>query len=80
VGLQAYADADLRPLLLDEPSVMGVESLEVDSVNIRMVARTLPGKQFDVGRELRARVATALRAEGLHVATSLDVAGVPEMS
>ena len=79
VGVDAYADDALRPLLLDEPSVMGVESLEVDQVNIRMVARTLPGKQFDVGRQLRSRVATSLRAEGLHVATSLDVSGVPEL-
>ena len=38
---------------------MGVESIEVDTVNIRMVARTLPGKQFQVGREPRARVAGA---------------------
>ncbi len=80
VGVEAYADPDLSPLLLDEPSVMGVESLEVDQVNIRVVARTLPGKQFDVGRVLRSRVATALRAEGLHVAATLDVSGVPEMS
>jgi moderate conductance mechanosensitive channel len=29
------------------------------------VARTLPGKQFDVARELRARVAVALQREGL---------------
>ena len=72
VGEQAYADDTLRVLLLDVPSVMGVESLEVDSVNIRMVARTLPGKQFEVGRELRSRAATALREEGLHIPPALD--------
>ena len=60
VGVAAYADDELRPLLLDEPSVMGVESIEVDQLNIRVVARTLPGKQFDVGRELRTRIAAAL--------------------
>ncbi|MFQ6396493.1 mechanosensitive ion channel family protein [Nocardia sp. KC 131] len=65
VGTQAYEDARLRPLLLDEPSVMGVEALTVDQMNIRMVARTLPGKQFEVGRELRVRVAAALRREGI---------------
>ncbi len=74
VGIEAYADPPLRLLLLDTPSVMGVESLEVDQLNIRMVARTLPGKQFDVGRELRARAATALRAEGLRVPPGLDTA------
>lgn len=28
---------------------MGVESIEMDSINVRMVARTLPGNQFEVG-------------------------------
>ncbi|MFC7447444.1 mechanosensitive ion channel family protein [Rhodococcus daqingensis] len=71
VGREAFADLDLEPLLLDEPSVMGVESLELDTVNIRMVARTLPGKQFQVGRELRVRVAAALRREGIFVGPEL---------
>ncbi len=38
----AMLDEDLRKLLLDKPALMGVESLEVDSVNLRMVARTCP--------------------------------------
>ncbi|CAA9355865.1 MAG: Potassium efflux system KefA protein / Small-conductance mechanosensitive channel [uncultured Frankineae bacterium] len=74
VGAQAYADESMRSLLLDAPSVMGVESLEVDQLAIRMVARTLPGKQFDVGRALRARALMALRAEGLSVGAGLDTA------
>ncbi|WP_280439704.1 mechanosensitive ion channel family protein [Nocardia cyriacigeorgica] len=65
VGEEAYRDRRLEPLLLDEPTVMGVEDLTVDQMNIRMVARTLPGKQFEVGRELRVRVAAALRREGI---------------
>ncbi|PXX69152.1 small conductance mechanosensitive channel [Nocardia tenerifensis] len=69
VGTRAYDDARLKPLLLDEPTVMGVEDLTVDQMNIRMVARTLPGKQFEVGRELRVRVAAALRREGISETT-----------
>ncbi|GEM33209.1 hypothetical protein NN3_42160 [Nocardia neocaledoniensis NBRC 108232] len=65
VCTKAYQDRRLKPLLLDEPSVMGVEDLSLDVMNIRMVARTLPGKQFEVGRELRVRVAAALRKEGI---------------
>ncbi|MFJ9366007.1 mechanosensitive ion channel family protein [Nocardia sp. NPDC101769] len=67
VGAKAFADRKLKALLLDEPSVMGVEDLTVNQMNIKMVARTLPGKQFEVGRELRVRVAAALRREGLSV-------------
>ncbi|MFD3705655.1 mechanosensitive ion channel family protein [Nocardia sp. NPDC058658] len=69
VCTKAYEDRRLKPLLLDEPSVMGVEDLSMDVMNIRMVARTLPGKQFEVGRELRVRVAAALRKEGISETT-----------
>ena len=51
---------------------MGVESIEVDKLNVRIVARTLPGKQFEVGRMLRARVADALRIEGIVVAPTVN--------
>jgi small conductance mechanosensitive channel len=67
VGREAFRDPTLRPLLLDPPSVMGVESLDLDQVNVRMVARTLPGKQFEVGRDLRARVIQAFRNQGMNV-------------
>jgi moderate conductance mechanosensitive channel len=74
VCVAAYTDEQLRPLLLDPPSVMGVESLTVDELQVRVVARTLPGRQFEVGRALRARVALAFRAEGLTVGASLTSA------
>ena len=44
---------------------MGVESIELDTVNLRMVARTLPGKQFEVGRRIRQLVVRALRRAGI---------------
>jgi small conductance mechanosensitive channel len=55
----------LPQLLLDEPQLMGIESIERDTVKLRMVARTLPGKQFEVGRRLRSLVVSALRRAGL---------------
>jgi small conductance mechanosensitive channel len=58
-------DARLPDLLLDEPQVMGVESIERDTVNLRMVARTLPGKQFEVGRRLRSLIVSNLRRAGV---------------
>ncbi len=66
----AMKDDSLRKLLLDAPQVMGVESIEVDTVNLRMVARTLPGKQFEVGRRIRLLVVAALIRAG--VVTSTD--------
>jgi len=72
VGEEAYDDDRLRKMMLDPPTVMGVERIEVDTFSVRMVARTLPGMQFDVGRELRARVALAFRYEGISVSADLD--------
>lgn len=74
VGEEAYDDDSLRKMLLDPPSVMGVETIEVDTFSVRMVARTLPGKQFEVGRELRARVASAFLRDGINVSAELDTA------
>jgi small conductance mechanosensitive channel len=72
VGRAAYADKELHPQLLDAPAVMGVQSIEVDQVRVRIVARTLPGRQFLVGLALRGRIAAALRREGIHVPIELD--------
>jgi small conductance mechanosensitive channel len=72
VGREVYIDERLRKMMLDEPTVMGVERMEVDTFSVRVVARTLPGMQFDVGREIRARVASAFRTEGIIVSAELD--------
>lgn len=74
----AFADADLHELMLDAPSVMGVESIAVDQFNVRVVARTLPGKQFDVGRALRSRITRALMREGITVSPGLDADRGPD--
>ena len=65
VAEKAMEDPELSALLLDAPQLMGVESIELDTVNLRMVARTLPGKQFEVGREIRVLVVRALRRAGI---------------
>ena len=75
IGDEAYKDPDVRRLMLDAPAVMGVQSIDVDHFQIRVVARTLPGKQFDVGRILRARIAAGLRREGINLPASLNTAG-----
>ncbi|WP_342707233.1 mechanosensitive ion channel family protein [Mycolicibacter sinensis] len=71
------ADAPLRDLLLDEPSIMGVESIELGVVNLRMVARTLPGKQFEVGRRLRIQVVRALASAGVVTAGDVEQVEAP---
>ncbi|OCB54881.1 mechanosensitive ion channel protein MscS [Mycobacterium vulneris] len=74
VAEKAAEDGELSKLLLDKPQLMGVESIGLDTVNLRMVARTLPGKQFDVGRRLRVRVVRALRRAGVVTSSDASVA------
>jgi moderate conductance mechanosensitive channel len=69
----ALDDKLLGELLLDAPTVMGVESIEVDVVTLRVVARTLPGKQFEAGRRLRALVVRALAGAGVNTAAEAPV-------
>ncbi len=70
----------LGELLLDPPTVMGVESIEVDTVTLRVVARTLPGKQFEVGRQLRVLVIRALARVGIMTAADATVGLVDDPS
>jgi moderate conductance mechanosensitive channel len=72
IGEQAYEEPELRQLLLDPPAVMGVQSIDVTQFQVRLVARTLPGKQFDVGRMLRARVAAGLLREGISLPAGVE--------
>lgn len=71
---EAFKDAELRPLLLDAPVVMGVESFEDAKVQVRVVARTLPGKQFDVARAIRVRIAAAFQGEGISPVVNANAA------
>jgi small-conductance mechanosensitive channel len=72
--LRAAADvmateADWAGLLLGAIVVTGIESFEIGYVRVRIVARTLPGRQFEVARELRRRLAAALTDAGVATMT-----------
>jgi moderate conductance mechanosensitive channel len=68
----------LGALLLDAPTVMGIESIEVDTVTLRVVARTLPGKQFEAGRQLRVIVIRGLERAGIFTTADATVAVVDD--
>lgn len=60
-----FEDPDWHDTLLGEPVVAGLETIEVDHLQLRVIARTLPGKQFEVGRALRLKIALALQRAGI---------------
>jgi len=62
-----WHEAGFAGIILDAPSVLGVESVSPGRVVIRVVARTRPQEQWRVARELRLRVKAALDAAGIAV-------------
>jgi small conductance mechanosensitive channel len=56
-----------RDSFLDEPEVWGVEDLGADSVAIRLVIKTQPGRQWAIARELRRRIKNAFDAAGIEI-------------
>jgi small conductance mechanosensitive channel len=67
VGRELGEDAQWKPLLIEPVEVPGIESFGESSVNIRIQAKTLPLKQWDVARELRRRLKHRFEAEGIEV-------------
>ncbi|MCU1375275.1 MAG: MscS Mechanosensitive ion channel [Actinomycetia bacterium] len=67
VGSVLIGEDRWKHLLLDEPKLLGMESLDLTQVQLRVAARTLPGRQWEVGRELRRRSIDALRDAGIKI-------------
>jgi small-conductance mechanosensitive channel len=67
VGWEMWEDPEWRPLLVEEITVPGIESFGDSSVNIRIMATTVPLKQWDIARELRRRLKRRFDAEGIEI-------------
>lgn len=63
--LKFAEDEKFLPLLLSPPEVTGVEAISLGYVQIRVIAKTLPSRQWEVARELRFRLVDALSAADL---------------
>ena len=60
-----YRERGWRKLMLEKPEVWGAQELSSREVTMRIVAKTAPMRQWEVARELRARVKAALDAAGV---------------
>ncbi|HEX5724146.1 MAG TPA: mechanosensitive ion channel family protein [Longimicrobiaceae bacterium] len=67
VGEELANDEHWGPVLVEPPEVPGVESFGDSAVNIRIWAKTLPLKQWDVARELRRRIKHRFDQEGIEI-------------
>ena len=66
----AGQDPAWKDFLLDPPIVAGVESIGAGVAQVRVTARTIPSQQTAVARELRRRIALALRQAGVASSTA----------
>jgi small-conductance mechanosensitive channel len=62
----AWNDPALRGSMLEKPDVWGAQDVSSNEVTMRVVARTAPLRQWQVEREMRARVKAALDAAGIY--------------
>ena len=75
IGDEMWAEKQWSRLLLDPPSVMGIERFGVGFLQMRFVARTLPGKQWEVARELRSRITAAFQEAGIPAPPAMAESG-----
>jgi moderate conductance mechanosensitive channel len=64
---QLARDPVWKPLILDVGEVFGVERISHTGIEIKIWIKTLPLKQFDVGRELRRRLKIAFDRHGIQI-------------
>mgnify|MGYP006181467785 CR=1 FL=1 len=67
IAAELQEDPEWKPLLTEEIVVPGIESFGESSVNVRIMATTVPLKQWDVARELRLRIKRRFDAEGIEI-------------
>ncbi len=77
-GVVAEFDADpaWSDQLLEEPEVVGVESIAGQTMTIRTVAKCAPNQNYAVQRELRERIKDALDAAGVKAPPGIPFGGL----
>lgn len=69
IAAEFWKDSDWQPLLTEEPTVPGIEAFGEAFLRVRMLATTIPLKQWEVARELRRRIKRRFDAEGIVIPT-----------
>jgi small-conductance mechanosensitive channel len=66
-AIKLSQDPDWEELIMEEPTVPGVERFDDSAVTIRVMFKTLPLKQWDVARQYRRRIKNRFDAEGIEI-------------
>jgi small conductance mechanosensitive channel len=65
VGKQIKADAEWASQILEDPQVLGLTKISGERFVIRTTFKTIPGKQWAIGREFRQRCKSAFDQAGI---------------
>nr|WP_198550424.1 mechanosensitive ion channel family protein [Streptomyces silvensis] len=74
VGERLGKDEPWNEQLWGPVEVLGLDSVLLDQMVVRVVAKTMPGKSLGVERELRYRIKRAFDAEGIRLVGGLPIA------
>ena len=73
LGAELAADPNYRRSILEPLEVLGVDAFEDSQVTIKVRIKTVPLKQWEVGRELRRRIKEAFDAKEIEIPVSAHV-------
>jgi moderate conductance mechanosensitive channel len=73
VAKDVYADPDFASDLVAEPQVPGIERVRGLEVDYLLLAKVRPGRQHDVGRELRRRIKASFEANKIKAGVPIPV-------
>jgi moderate conductance mechanosensitive channel len=67
IGRELQGDPQFGPSILEPLEVMGVDAFGESAVTLKIRIKTLPQKQWEVGREMRRRIKKAFAAKGIEI-------------
>jgi small conductance mechanosensitive channel len=67
VAHDMWEDEDYKGIIIEQPSVWGVQELGVDGVLVRVALKTAPLEQWAVAREMRQRIKARFDHEGIEI-------------
>ena len=67
IAQKLYQDPQWQEMILEAPEVLGVENISHSGILIRLLIKTQPLQQWQVGRELRRCLKKAFDDQGIEI-------------
>jgi small conductance mechanosensitive channel len=67
LAMQLYKDEKYKGDIIEEPTILGIDSLENSSVNIKVLFKTEPLTQWDIARDFRLRLKAEFDRLGIEI-------------